>query len=52
MRYMGSVSLVYGEVDESNKVYGKCGLVYGKVDMSNEVCEEIYVDNGLVKIMM
>ena len=40
---MGSVSLMYREVDESNEAYGKCGLVSRKVDGSNEVCGEMYV---------
>ena len=42
MRYVGSISLVYEKVDETNEANGKCILVYGEMDVSN----------GLVRIMM
>ena len=32
MRYMGSISLVYGKVDGTNEARGECSMVYGKVD--------------------
>lgn len=42
MRYVGSVSLVYGEVDKSDEAYERCDLVYEKVDESNEAYGNMY----------